>query len=211
MVILLAIALPLLVPGNHQIETEVHFGLSLGCGLLVVFMALWLLCRRLAGQADHVHLFEPQPAVRPQARVGYLALINLGVVGGLVPCVDALALLTATFVARRLSLGLPIILAFSVGLASVLVLVGVLVVKFKHFASSRWGEGRWVKWLPLASALATLALGLWMCHDAIKQRELSANSSQRAADRKGLECEFLLSAVRCPLSADSSFWKKRCE
>ena len=74
-------------------------------------------------------------------------------------------------------LGLPLILAFSAGLASVLVAVGVLLVKFKHFATSRLGEGRIVKALPIASAVATLQLGLWMCQQALRQRDMLENAS----------------------------------
>jgi ABC-type nickel/cobalt efflux system permease component RcnA len=177
--ILLALVIPLLYP---QVETEVEFALELGCGLLIVFMALWLLLRRLAGQADHVHLFgghhhhhhdehDHHHHLPTGQRVSLWALVSLGVTGGVVPCVDALALLTLTLLAQKLWLGLPLILAFSLGLASVLVTVGVLVVKFKRFADSRWGGGRFVKMLPILAAALTLLLGLWMCREALRNHE----------------------------------------
>jgi ABC-type nickel/cobalt efflux system permease component RcnA len=193
-VILLALVVPWFFP---EAESEVTFALSLGCGLLVVAMACWLLLRRLSGQADHIHLFgghhhhhgqdghphhhypEAPAGGSVAARVGWGALTLLGITGGLVPCVDALALLAATWVKRQLWLGLPLTLAFSLGLASVLVAIGVLVVKFKHFAGSRWGQGWFVKLLPMVSALLTLALGLWMCHEALHMRaEFAAASAQ---------------------------------
>jgi nickel/cobalt transporter (NicO) family protein len=179
-VILLAIVVPKLIP---DADAEIMFGLSLGCGLLVVLMACWMLLRRLAGQADHFHLFgghqhhhgpgghhhhHHHPPDGSTGPVGWGALTLLGMTGGLVPCVDALALVTATWVSGQFSLGLPLILMFSLGLASVLVAVGVMVVKFKQFAGSKWGEGRGVKALPIFSAFLTLALGLWMCHEALQ-------------------------------------------
>ena len=180
-VILLAIVVPRIVP---QANDEITFGLSLGCGLIVVLMACCLLLRRLSGQADHFHFFgghhhhhgpgghhhdhAPTPSDGPHGSVGWGALTVLGMTGGLVPCVDALALVSATWVTGQFALGLPLILMFSLGLASVLVAVGVMVVKFKQFAGSKWGEGSAVKALPIISALLTLALGLWMCHEALQ-------------------------------------------
>ena len=181
-VFILAIVVPLLFPGE-KMDEQVHFGLALGCGVLVILLAFWLLLRRLGGQADHVHLFgghhhhhghghhhhdhQHHSSDRP---VTWWALVTMGITGGLVPCVDALALLGLSWMTNQLWLGLPLILAFSVGLASVLVAVGVAVVKFKHLAQSRWGEGRFVQSLPIVGALATLGLGVWMCLDALSQR-----------------------------------------
>jgi ABC-type nickel/cobalt efflux system permease component RcnA len=168
-VILLAIVLPLVFP---EAEAGVAFALTLGSGLIVVLLAIWLLLKRLGGQADHVHLFGGHHHYSPaNEKVTWTALVALGVTGGIVPCVDALGLLAATVVLNKLWLGLPLILAFSAGLASVLVAVGVLVVKFRRFATSRWGEGRIVKSLPIVSAVAMLLLGLWMCQQALRQRD----------------------------------------
>ncbi len=188
MVFLLAIVVPLIWPGDRP---EVIYALSLTCGIVVVLLSLWLLFRRLGGQADHVHLFgghhhhhgdhdhhHHHHLPEPGSKVGWGALALLGMTGGLVPCVDALALLTATWRPGYLHMGLPLITAFSLGLASVLVLVGVMVVKFKRFAGSRWGEGRVVRSLPIVSALLTLGLGLWMCHDAQRQRAEAAAVTQ---------------------------------
>jgi ABC-type nickel/cobalt efflux system permease component RcnA len=189
MVFVLAIAVPLLV-GDEGMEAQIHFGLSLGCGILVTVFALWLVSRRLSGQADHVHLFgghhhhhgdggHHHHHLPAGEKVGWWALFTMGVTGGLVPCVDALALLAATWIMKKLWLGFWLTLAFSLGLATVLVLLGILVVKFRRFADSKWGNGRFVRALPLLSALATLALGIWMCLDVVKQRPTTSRTTDR--------------------------------
>ena len=65
-------------------------------------------------------------------------------------------------------LALPLLLAFSAGLAGVLVLIGILVVKTRGFLGSRWGEGRLVRALPLLSAVAITGIGLWLCAQSVR-------------------------------------------
>ena len=60
---------------------------------------------------------------------------------------------------------LPLLLAFSAGLAGVLVLIGVLVVQVPHFARSRWGGGKVVRALPIFSAVVVTLMGLWLCYE----------------------------------------------
>lgn len=91
----------------------------------------------------------------------------LGVSGGIVPCWDAIALLAWSISTGRARLGLPLLLAFSAGLAGVLVLVGIMVVKIKRFGASKLGEGRLVRALPIVSAIALTVLGAWLCIDSV--------------------------------------------
>jgi hypothetical protein len=59
----------------------------------------------------------------------------------------------------------------------------VLTVKFKRFAGSRWGQGRWVRALPVLSPVLTLLLGVWMCHEALKQRPANELSWRRGSEQ----------------------------
>jgi nickel/cobalt transporter (NicO) family protein len=102
--------------------------------------------------------------------VRWLGLIVLGSTGGLVPCWDAIYLLLYTVGRSQFALALPAVLAFSAGLASVLVLVGVLVVQVPNFARSRWGNGRIVRALPIASALIVTLMGVWLCYEGVHGR-----------------------------------------
>jgi nickel/cobalt transporter (NicO) family protein len=147
-------------------------------GFLVAGMGIWLLLRRLSGGADHVHIGGGHHHHHDSGghhhhhlpagdRVRVWDLIVLGVSGGIVPCGDAIALLMMAIGTHQLRLGLPLLLAFSAGLAGVLVLIGVLVVKVKGFGSSRLGNGRFVRSLPIISALVVTILGLWLCFESI--------------------------------------------
>ncbi|PYM67750.1 MAG: hypothetical protein DMD79_00370 [Candidatus Rokuibacteriota bacterium] len=95
---------------------------------------------------------------RPEAPVSLRALLALGVTGGIVPCPAALVVLLSAVALRRVGFGLLLIVAFSVGLAAVLVGIGLLMVYARRFMARFQGDGRLVaRWLPLTSA-AVIAL-----------------------------------------------------
>ena len=172
----------------------IETGLEFVGGLLVAGVGLWLLLRRLAGRADHIHIggshhhhhddhhphshadhyhdehghAHPLPAGRE--RVGWWGLVLLGMSGGIVPCWDAILMLGFAVAAHRLWLALPLLLAFSAGLASVLIVIGIFVVYAKGFAASRWGASRWFGALPVASAVLVTCMGLWLCVASIAPR-----------------------------------------
>jgi ABC-type nickel/cobalt efflux system permease component RcnA len=187
MVFFLALVVPILAGNDGRLGPLLHFALSMTCGVIVVMMAFTMLLNRLAGRADHVHLIgghghghggdddehghgHGHSHGLDDAEVTWWSLITLGITGGLVPCVDALALLTLTWVKNMLWLGFWLTLFFSLGLATVLVVLGIMVVKLRGFATSRTGAGGFVRALPIFSALATLLLGFWMCYEAFQQR-----------------------------------------
>lgn len=69
---------------------------------------------------------------------------------------------------NRLWLALPLVLAFSAGLAGVLIALGIVVVQFKKLADSKFGEGPIVKALPIISAIVIIGMGGWLCYDAVQ-------------------------------------------
>ena len=64
----------------------------------------------------------------PGRRVGLPGLVALGVSGGIVPCPAALVVLLSALSLNRVGFGLLLIVAFSVGLAAVLIATGLLMV-----------------------------------------------------------------------------------
>lgn len=177
-VIVLAALLVFLFP--KAVPAELQMLLGFVGGLMITGMGCWLLLRRLGGGADHFHVggghhhhhdHHQHPASTPdQASVGWLGLVILGISGGIVPCWDAILMLGFAISAQRLWLALPLLLAFSAGLAGVLVVIGLGVVYLKGFADSRMSESRVIKLLPLASAVLVTLMGLGLCYESIHAR-----------------------------------------
>ena len=75
------------------------------------------------------------------------------------PCIDALVGLLFAISMNRIVWGLVILCAFSLGLAAVLVAIGVLMVLAKPIIDRFTGEGIWLQRLPIFSAIVVVALG----------------------------------------------------
>lgn len=78
------------------------------------------------------------PESPKEGGIGLWALISLGVSGGMVPCPEALVVLLGAISLNRLMLGMAVLVAFSLGLASLLILVGIFVVLASKKASSKY-------------------------------------------------------------------------
>ena len=110
-----------------------------------------------AADVSHVHSHVPD-------KLSWAALIALGISGGLVPCESALILMLSAIALGRAAFGLLLLVAFSLGLAIVLVAIGVLVVYAKHLLPKSSGSrtGVAVRWLSAASAAVVIIIGLLM-------------------------------------------------
>ncbi len=94
-------------------------------------------------------------------KVSYRELLALGITGGMVPCPAALVVLLSAVSLRRIGFGLFLIVAFSVGLAAVLIAIGLLMVYAGRLMSRLQTEGPLVtRWLPLTSAFVITVVGL---------------------------------------------------
>ncbi len=113
------------------------------------------------GPAGHTH--GPAPPA-PGARTNLRDLLALGVSGGLVPCPDALAILFLTLYFHQGGLGLALVGSFSIGLAAVLMAIGVLMVRARGLLERLLPGGDpgpgWVRFLPVVSAVLVVGLGL---------------------------------------------------
>ncbi len=108
--------------------------------------------------AGHTHHHNVHPTT---SGVSLRDLIALGVSGGIVPCPAALVVLLSAFSMRRTGFGLFLIVAFSVGLAAVLIGIGLLIVYARQLMAHVKGDGPLItRWLPLASAAVVTLLGV---------------------------------------------------
>ena len=88
------------------------------------------------------------------------------------PCPDALAILLLATSVGQFALGLGLVISFSIGLAAVLIAIGIVLVSARGAlersrASSFTQSSFWTRWVPLASAAAVVTIGLVMAVTAL--------------------------------------------
>jgi ABC-type nickel/cobalt efflux system permease component RcnA len=114
---------------------------------------------------DDGHLNLPRHAVAESSdeirTISLKSLLALGITGGIVPCPAALVVLLGALAFHRIAFGLFLIVAFSAGLAAVLIGFGLAMVYAGRFMS-RFGAGGPLteRWLPLASSAVITVVGV---------------------------------------------------
>ncbi len=109
---------------------------------------------------DHSHEHSHAPAL------GRKSLLSLGISGGLIPCPEALAVLLISFTLNRLLFGMIILLAFSLGLAAILIAIGVAMVLAGPALQKFSSEGPIMRALPVGSAAIVTLLGVAILYKA---------------------------------------------
>lgn len=113
------------------------------------------------GPGGHSHL--------PPERVTWRGLLALGISGGLLPCPSALVVLLSAISLHRVGFGLLLIVAFSLGLAGVLVAIGLALVYAGRLVERRRIGGPVLRLLPAASAAVVTLVGLAITAQALVQ------------------------------------------
>jgi len=86
----------------------------------------------------------------------------------MIPCPAALVVLLSAVTLHRIGFGLFLIVAFSAGLAAVLIGIGLLTVCAGRFMQRFRMEGPLIRrWLPMASAGVITLLGLGIASKAL--------------------------------------------
>ena len=108
----------------------------------------------------------------PPDALGWRSLFALGVSGGLLPCPSALVVMLAAISLGRIGFGLVLIAAFSAGLAGVLGAIGLVFVYARSWFARLPVDGRFARYVPVASALVISAAGLLIVANALSQMGL---------------------------------------
>lgn len=117
---------------------------------------------------DHPHGHAPE-----SGRVSWRSLLSLGVLGGLLPCPSAVVVMVAAISQGQVLLGMLLIVAFSLGLAGVLIAIGCSLVLgrklparqrrlFEHPLATRL-----VAVLPVVSAIVVTLVGVGLTYQAV--------------------------------------------
>jgi nickel/cobalt exporter len=119
---------------------------------------------------DHGHTHRDHDVDR---QVSFRELLTLGISGGIVPCPAALVVLLSAVSMQRIGFGLLLIVAFSFGLAAVLITIGLLMVSARQFMSRFQVNSRLTtQWLPLTSSAFILVFGIALAIQSLQSAGL---------------------------------------
>jgi len=167
------LGLAVLFASAYVLPERLYPWLGFGSGLLIVAIGVWQFSRRWA-----IHYLRSRGIAQPPLgsfdthyhgpgghthdlpdRITPAGLIALGVSGGIVPCPSALIVMLSAIALHRVAFGLVLIVIFSLGLASVLIAIGLLMLYARRLVDGmRWAPGLFTR-LPLVSPLVVAALG----------------------------------------------------
>jgi high-affinity nickel-transport protein len=165
-----------LYASRYIVPEQLYPWLGVFSGLTIAGLGGYIFLRRWSGlDLDHSHtsgqlhshwfssskgrVAEPS-YTEPGKSVSLYQLFALGITGGIIPCPAALVVLLSAFALHRVGLGFFLILAFSLGLAGVLIAFGMLMVYSRRFMTRLRVNGPLTtRWLPVASAAFMTILG----------------------------------------------------
>ena len=115
----------------------------------------------------HTHDGHTHSHAVPYA-ITWKSLLALGVSGGLLPCPSALVLMLSAINLNRVGYGLILTVAFSIGLAATLTIVGLIFLYGRRvFDGEKVANYRIVKALPVFSAFFITCVGAVICYTSI--------------------------------------------
>lgn len=112
------------------------------------------------GFADAVHAHSH--LIPGSAPISFRSAIIAASTGNVAPCPAALVVLLAAIATHRIGWGLVLIVAFSLGLALTLTLLGIAVVRGATWLTQRPQFDRLARYAPLVTATAISVIGAWM-------------------------------------------------
>jgi ABC-type nickel/cobalt efflux system permease component RcnA len=165
-----------LYASRYIVPEQLYPWLGVFSGLTIAGLGGYMFLRRWSGlDLDHSHtpgklhshwfssskVSVTEPSYTEAGKsVSLYQLFALGITGGIIPCPAALVVLLSAFALHRVGLGFFLILAFSLGLAGVLIGFGMLMVYSRRFMTRLRVNGPLTtRWLPVASAAFMTVLG----------------------------------------------------
>ena len=127
--------------------------LSFVSGLTIGIVGLSLLRKRLHSDShchSHAHAHSP---------TSLSSLVKLGMAGGLIPCPSALVMLLSAVALHQISYGLFLVGGFSLGLASVLVILCVVAIYARQWLERLPQTDQVLQKLSILSAIVIMVIG----------------------------------------------------
>jgi nickel/cobalt exporter len=166
-----------LLLSSYIVPQKIIPALGVISGVSIILIGGWLFYKRWraflharahahghAHHHHHDHDHDHGHSHVPQGDITIGSLMALGASGGLVPCPAAMVLLLSAIAIGRTGLGLVLLIAFSLGLAGVLMAIGMLVIYARNWLpeSSKNAEHPLLEFAPVASAFVILCIGILM-------------------------------------------------
>jgi nickel/cobalt exporter len=157
-----ALGLVTLSLSQYVLPERLYPWLTLISGLMVVLVGAGVLRSRLRRSHSHGHHHHDHSHSHETR-----GLVSMGAAAGLLPCPSALVVLLASISQHEVALGMLLIVAFSVGLATTLTGLGVAVVHARRLIPPGLAAGRLAALMPAASAVLVMSLGLVLAARAV--------------------------------------------
>jgi nickel/cobalt exporter len=166
-----------LIASRYVVPEDLYPILSLVSGITIFGVGCQLISRRIKSSLhhDHAHSHHHDHSYhetyfhdhKDREPVSIRSLVSLGVAGGLVPCPSALVLLLSAIALHQTVYGMVLVSAFSCGLASVLIVLGILTI-YAHHWLERFPSGQTLqRYLPIASAVTITLVGVVLSANAM--------------------------------------------
>src|SRR5437868_3695982 len=177
-----------LYASHYVLPEKLYPWLGAISGLIILVLGVWLFLRRWMGEEpllaeDHTHWYEglairssavavgsdASAAATARRPVSTRQLLILGITGGLLPCPAALVVLLSAISLHRIAFGFFLIVAFSLGLAAVLIAIGLLMVHAGRWIS-HWNPNSELvrRHLPMLSAAFITIVGAVLIAQSLK-------------------------------------------
>jgi nickel/cobalt transporter (NicO) family protein len=163
-----ALGLVALALSEYVLPEDLYPWLNLVSGLLVLVVGASVLRSHLR-RRRHRHRHHHEHSHAPPDRLSWRGLVAMGASAGLIPCPSALVVLLGAVAQGQIALGMLLIVAFSLGLATTLTALGVAVVLAGR-ALGRLDAPAWLGTaVPALSALLIVGVGFVLTVQAVPQ------------------------------------------
>lgn len=133
--------------------------LNVVSGVLIVGFGVFLLIQRIRAVIRKESLTHEHTHMKVDS-LTWKHLLAFGITGGIVPCVDALAILLVAVALQKIVFGFIILIVFSIGLAFALTVTGMVAVAAKKSVLKRYNNLYCVEnYLGIVSAIIVTILG----------------------------------------------------
>jgi nickel/cobalt transporter (NicO) family protein len=157
-----ALGLVALGLSEYVLPEDLYPWLNLVSGLLVLVVGGYVLRKNLRRHRRRHHHHHPE-------QLSWRGIVAMGTAAGLIPCPSALVVLLGAIAQGQIALGMVMIVAFSLGLATTLTVLGLVVVSAGRALSRLNVPTRVVTALPAVSASLIVGVGVVLTVQAVPQ------------------------------------------